>query len=224
MLFDILWSEEMRVFLIIMLVIIVFVLFTLFQDKEVVEIAPKNELQKLIPKKEEIRLPQVSQQAVIRKSENVIEKEEKDITEDVQKNVERMKSLQGKSFDDYYNEVTNGWDSTIANLFLSELKLDKEDLAYYFDLKTQFDNKKLEIFKSFHEKKLKEFGEDYKFDQTSDEMNYIIEELRADFHEQLRGKIGEDHFRRYQDVLADYNRDIVKKSEGRTGPRILVEI
>lgn len=143
---------------------------------------------------------------------------------DVAKNTnDKIREVQMQHFDEVYEQVTSGWDRNMADLFLQKLKLTQEDLTYYYELKNQFESQKMETFKDFHEAKFEQFGQDYKYDQQDDELQIAIDELKGDFTERLREKIGEDNYRAYSDSLANYNKKIVDKSEGRTGPKILVE-
>lgn len=143
---------------------------------------------------------------------------------DVAKNTnDKIREVQMQHFDEVYEQVTSGWDRNMADLFLQKLKLTQEDLTYYYELKNQFESQKMETFKDFHEAKFEQFGQDYKYDQQDDELQMAIDELKGDFTERLREKIGEDNYRAYSDSLANYNKKIVDKSEGRTGPKILVE-
>lgn len=136
---------------------------------------------------------------------------------------DHIREVQTAHFDEYYDKVTSGWDSRMAELFMNELGLNQEDLTFYFELKNQFENKKMQAFKDYHEQKFQQHGDDYRYELNDDELTFAIDEIKNDYSEQLREKIGEDHYRQYKDALATYNKDLVEMGKGRSGPKIFVE-
>ena len=141
----------------------------------------------------------------------------------VESTKDKIREVQMQHFDEVYEQVTSGWDSNMADLFLKKLNLTQQDLSYYYELKNKYESQKMETFKDFHEAKFEQFGQDYKYDQQDEELQMAIDEIKSDFTEQLREKIGEDNYRAYVDSLTSYNKKLIEKSEGRTGPKILVE-
>ncbi len=215
----------MKIFLGIAGLVVIAVVLSFFFGGEETEINEEPEAKKVETKAlDEVRKIKPMGRSFLKQKPS----EKKEISPEIVKRIvedtkDKIREVQMAHFDDYYEKVTSGWDSSIADLFLQKLNLNQEDLTYYFELKNQFESKKMETFKEFHEAKFEEFGEGYRYDQTDDELKMNIEELKNEYAELLREKIGEDNYRQYQDSLADYNKKIIQNSEGRTGPRILVE-
>lgn len=150
---------------------------------------------------------EVQSVAIVVKSEIKIgEKNTEDIYPNTEQTNEHEQGLD--RFEAIFKGIEKQWSKEIVDLFLGELELDQSHLDKYFRLKEEYENDRLEMFESYHEKMIAEHGDDYVFHLTDQDTTPELQDLNINYRDKLREVIGDDNYTRYLQLKDSFNEKI----------------
>lgn len=125
--------------------------------------------------------------------------------------------LNGESvtpLEEYVEEdISYMWSQKARNLFVDELGFAEKDYEDYLNLRDRFETERMQVFSDFYEEMANKYGDSYSF-EPSQEMKDVESRIKQDYLDQLRGRLGEEGFSRYQQALKEFNDTTARRMEG----------
>ncbi|MDC1174306.1 hypothetical protein OAT67_02850 [Bacteriovoracaceae bacterium] len=127
-----------------------------------------------------------------------------------------------EELDEYFDKVEEEWDRKIKDLFITEMGLSSQDVEDYNKMKEGFAEDKIEIYQDYHEEMVQKYGDSYQF-KPSEEMTSFEKKLREDYQNLIRKRIGDDNFKKYIEMLDNYNEE-VRREQNPQLPALYIEL
>jgi hypothetical protein len=119
-------------------------------------------------------------------------------------------------FQAYFQKVEQAWQESMENLIVKELGKGEQAFRTYVSMREGYEQDKMEAFEQQHKELEQKYGKNYTYRPTEDEQNFSKKILPL-YQDKLKKMLGDDGFKRYEDVKSTFNTEQSKNADSEIG-------